>query len=57
MKDRHLEDKPGCSVKSSPVPSEVTCHGCGTELEIWSDETDIACKSCGCMIQNTEVHK
>jgi len=52
MKDRHLEDKPACSVKSSPVPLEVTCHGCGAELEIWSDETDIVCKSCGSSIQN-----
>lgn len=53
MKDRHLEEKPACSLTSLPVPSEVTCRGCGSVLEIWSDETDIVCKSCGCMIQKT----
>jgi len=52
MKDRHLEERPACSVKSSPVPLEVTCRGCGTDLEMWSDETDITCKSCGYIVQN-----
>ncbi|MBI5665574.1 MAG: hypothetical protein HZC49_10900 [Nitrospirae bacterium] len=52
MKDRHLEEKPACSVKSAPVPAEVGCPGCGTALEMWSDETDIICTSCGCIVQN-----
>jgi ribosomal protein S27E len=52
MKDRHLEEKPACSIKSAPVPAEIRCPGCGTELEMWSDETDIVCASCGRNIQN-----
>lgn len=56
MKDRHLEERPACSVKSTPVPVEITCNICGTEAEIWSDETDIVCNSCGCMIKKTKTN-
>lgn len=52
MKDRPLEDKPACSVKAAPFPTEVECSGCGAAAEMWSDETEVACGSCGCVIQN-----
>lgn len=51
MKDRHLEEKPACSVKSAPFPSEVSCPACGMELELWSDETDMECTRCGGIVQ------
>lgn len=52
MKDRPLEEKPACSVKAAPFPAEVTCSKCGAELEVWSDETETTCTSCGCAIKN-----
>lgn len=51
MKDRHLEEKPACSVKAAPFPVEVQCGKCGKEMEVWSDETDIICSSCGCAVK------
>jgi hypothetical protein len=52
MKDRPLEDKPACSVKSAPFPTEVICTKCGAGLEVWSDESHITCISCGCAVNN-----
>jgi len=53
MRDRRLEERPGCSVKTSPVPMEITCPHCGVEIEIWSDETEVECKLCGKVVHNT----
>lgn len=47
MKDRKLEDKPACSVKSAPVPLDVTCPQCNAEVEMWSDEPEAKCSACG----------
>lgn len=47
MKDRRLEEKPACSVVSAPVPSEIICPRCKAEIEVWSDETEATCTSCG----------
>lgn len=55
MKDRHLEEKPACSVQSAAFPSEVPCSTCGIELEMWSDEIDVTCKTCGCTIRKNSV--
>ncbi len=49
--DTHLEEKPACSVNKAVVPLEIICTGCGTEIEIWSDETEVKCK-CGIMVCN-----
>lgn len=54
MKDRHLEEKPACSVKAAPFPEEVTCSQCGKEIEMWSDETEVTCGRCGCLIHNNK---
>jgi len=56
MKERRLEEKPACAVKSAPVPTEVTCPHCGTEIEIWSDETDSACTFCGLTVHSQDNH-
>ena len=53
MRDRPLEEKPACSVKAAPFPTEVTCRKCGADLEVWSDETDITCSSCGGAVNNS----
>ncbi len=47
MKDRPLEDRPACSVNKALVPMDITCQGCGLEIEIWSDEDEIICTKCG----------
>ena len=47
MKDRKLEEKPACSVKSAAAPLEVICSQCKAEVEIWSDESEVLCSTCG----------
>jgi len=51
MTDRKLEEKPACSVKSAPIPLEVTCPQCKAEVELWSDETDTVCGKCGNVVK------
>jgi DNA-directed RNA polymerase subunit RPC12/RpoP len=40
------ESCPGSKEIRSPYPEELKCVFCGHLNEIWSDEPDIACKSC-----------
>lgn len=40
---------PGSKDIKQPRPEELTCHFCGAEIEIWSDESETNCKSCGKM--------
>jgi ribosomal protein S27E len=47
MTESNIDRKAACSVKSAPVPLEVSCPGCSTEIEIWSDETETTCGNCG----------
>ena len=54
MKDRHFEEKPACSVSSTPFPSEVNCPHCEIKIELWSDETEITCKMCGDIVCNPD---
>ena len=54
MKDRHLEEKPACSVQSAPFPTEVLCSECGKETEVWSDEQEAICYGCGTILKNRE---
>jgi len=46
MKESRFE-KPACSAKNAPSPAEIECQKCGSEMEIWSDEDEILCRSCG----------
>lgn len=41
------ESCPGSREIRSPYPEELKCAFCGHMAEIWSDETETACKGCG----------
>lgn len=41
------ESCPGSKEIRSPYPEEIVCIFCGNISEIWSDETETKCKSCG----------
>jgi len=38
---------PGSREIKQPRPEEIRCRKCGKMVEIWSDETEAKCKSCG----------
>lgn len=38
---------PGSNEIKQPKPEDITCRSCGGTVEIWSDETDARCKTCG----------
>lgn len=38
---------PGSAEIRAPYPDELKCIFCGSVNEIWSDEPDTLCKSCG----------
>jgi DNA-directed RNA polymerase subunit RPC12/RpoP len=42
------------SVKSIPFPTEITCHICGYEVELWTDEDETRCYVCGYKIFQKE---
>lgn len=41
------EGCPGSREIRNPYPEELKCVFCGAVNEIWSDEPDTACRSCG----------
>ena len=41
------EGCPGSIEIRQPKPEEIRCQKCGEKIEIWSDEPETACKSCG----------
>ncbi len=41
------ESCPGSREIRNPYPEEILCVFCGSGVEIWSDETETACKNCG----------
>jgi len=41
------ESCPGSKEIRNPYPEEIVCFWCETSNEIWSDETETACKKCG----------
>jgi len=55
MKDRRLEEKPGCSDKRALFPEEIACPQCGIETEIWNDETEASCKKCGTLFIKANI--
>lgn len=38
---------PGAIALKEPVPEDISCAGCGQEIEIWSDEVRVRCPHCG----------
>ncbi len=46
-KDGMQNRKSPCSVKESPVPEFIACTKCGDEVELWTDEEETVCSSCG----------
>lgn len=41
---------PGSDFIRDPQPESVKCSSCGKEVDIWSDEEEVACPSCGGMV-------
>lgn len=50
MTDSKNDIRSGCSVTSAPVPGEATCKKCGAAVEMWSDETEVKCETCGALV-------
>jgi ribosomal protein S27E len=46
---------PGISQFMSPTPSYVKCPKCGGNVEIWSDENETQCPSCGTVVSRDKV--
>ena len=42
-----LKECPGPDRKKPAVPEEVECPECGAEIEMWTNETQATCPSCG----------
>jgi len=40
------ETCPGSREIRAPYPEDIKCFRCNSVNEIWSDETEIVCKSC-----------
>lgn len=38
---------PGSKDIKNPSPEELSCGKCGASVEIWTDESETKCKSCG----------
>jgi len=41
------ESCPGSREIRQPSPEDIVCRSCGRPVEIWSDETETACRHCG----------
>ncbi|UCG79385.1 MAG: hypothetical protein JSV21_06065 [Nitrospirota bacterium] len=54
MKEKRSQERPACSIKSEPFPTEVTCPECGVGVEIWSDENETSCALCGYSVYRHE---
>ena len=39
--------KSPCSIKNVPAPEFVSCTQCGADVELWTDEEESVCSSCG----------
>lgn len=40
------DECPGSKEIREPQPEEISCRHCGSEIEIWSDENEVRCRSC-----------
>jgi len=56
--DIREKQKSHCSTKSVPVPEFIACVKCGNEVEIWTDEDETVCQSCGHKVfkKETTIH-
>lgn len=41
---------PGIANLLRPIPEYIECPNCGSEVEIWSDEDETRCSSCGATV-------
>jgi len=41
---------PGLDNFVRPKPEYITCPNCGNEVEIWTDEEETTCESCGATV-------
>jgi len=46
---------PGISQFMRPRPSYIRCPMCGGDVEIWSDENEAQCPSCGLVVSKGKV--
>ena len=44
---------PGSERIREPFPENIKCFCCGAEAEIWSDEVETKCPSCGSKVART----
>lgn len=49
-----FNEKPACAEKYTPIPEFATCPQCGDEIELWSDEEETSCFSCGYRVFKNE---
>jgi len=45
--ESEFRKRPACALKQTPAPEVIACPGCRDDLEIWSDEDETICGSCG----------
>lgn len=45
----------GCSSKDAAFPDEVQCPHCNAYVEMWSDDTEVQCASCGKPVANANA--
>jgi DNA-directed RNA polymerase subunit RPC12/RpoP len=50
-----VAERSPCSIKSMPVPELQACSKCGAEIELWSDEEEASCISCGSKVVKEET--
>lgn len=46
---------PGISQFMRPTPSFLKCPKCGSDVEIWSDEEEAQCPTCGIIVSRGKV--
>lgn len=51
-----FKERPACAEKYSPVPEFFTCQKCGEEIELWTDEDEAACHSCGYVLLKNKTN-
>jgi len=46
---------PGISQFMRPTPSYLKCPKCGSDVELWSDEEETLCPTCGMIVSKGKV--
>lgn len=54
MSKFNIETCPGIKSLLRPTMKYIKCPDCGDDIEIWSDETETKCLSCGKLYQIPE---